>query len=70
MGRQLLNRLNRAGHWSSTFVNSNGQGLDHPNALRTRQAALSTILGETEVVYGNVDDLNESVDFCIARKVA
>lgn len=51
------------------YIKSEGHGLDHPNALRTRQAALSTILGETAVVYGDVDDLDESIGFCVARKV-
>ncbi|MCY4015518.1 MAG: methyltransferase domain-containing protein [Gammaproteobacteria bacterium] len=69
VARYLLDRLNPNGLLVFDYIKSEGHGLDHPNALRTRQAALSTILGETEVVHGNVDDLEESIGFCIARKV-
>ena len=69
VARYLLDRLNPGGLLVFDYIKSEGHGLDHPNALRTRQAALSTILAETEVVHGDVGDLNESIGFCIARKV-
>ena len=42
---------------------------DHPNAVRTRRVALATILEETEIVHGDVDDLDESIGFFIAREL-
>lgn len=66
--RYLLDRLKPNGLLVFDYIKSEGHGLDHPNALRTRQATLSTILAETEVVDGDVDDLDESIGFCIARK--
>lgn len=70
VARYLLDRLDPNGLLVFDYIKSEGHGMDHPNALRTRQAALSIILGETDVVYGDVDDLGESIGFCIARKLA
>ena len=65
----LLDRLNPNGLFVFDYIRSEGLGLDHPNALETREATLTTILDRTEVVYGSVDDLEESIGFCIVRKI-
>ena len=68
VAQYLLGRLNPGGLFAFDYIKSHGHGLDHPNALASRQQTLKTILDQTEVVYGKVGDLDEDISFCIARK--
>lgn len=65
----LLDRLKPNGLFVFDYVKSEGHGLDHPNALHTREETLSKILKATEVIDGDVSNPMESVGFCIAQKV-
>ena len=64
----LLARLNPGGLFVFDYIKSEGKGLDHPVALATRRACLQRILETTELVEGRIDDLDESVGLCVARK--
>jgi SAM-dependent methyltransferase len=66
----LLERLKPGGLFIFDYIKSDGLGLDHPKALEVRLECLKMILSQTKLVYGNVENLNESIDFCIVRKSA
>lgn len=64
----LLKRLNVGGLFVFDYIKSEGTGLDHPIALEMRQDCLKSILAQTQIVYGQINDINESIGLCIAQK--
>lgn len=64
----LLKRLKTGGLFVFDYIKSEGKGLDHPKALEMRQDCLKSILAQTQLVYGKINDINESIGLCIARK--
>jgi 2-polyprenyl-3-methyl-5-hydroxy-6-metoxy-1,4-benzoquinol methylase len=64
----LLKRLKEGGLFVFDYIKSEGKGLDHPKALEMRQDCLKSILAQTQIVYGKINDINESIGFCIAQK--
>lgn len=64
----LLSRLKMGGLFVFDYIKSEGKGLDHPAALEMRRACLQRILETTELVEGRIDNLDESVGMCMARK--
>jgi 2-polyprenyl-3-methyl-5-hydroxy-6-metoxy-1,4-benzoquinol methylase len=64
----LLQRLKPNGLFCFDYIKSEGTGLDHPNALEQREDCLKSILERTQIIHGKIDDINESVGLCIARK--
>ena len=64
----LLERLKPDGLFVFDFIKSDATGLNHPNALELREDCIRRILEETQIVSGRIDDLNESIGLCIARK--
>lgn len=68
VSQYLLERLRPGGLFVFDYIKSEGKGLDHPKALEMRKECLQSILWRTEVVYGEINDINDSVGLCIARK--
>jgi SAM-dependent methyltransferase len=66
----LLKRLKAGGLFVFDYIKSEGKGLDHPRALEMRQACLKSILASMDIVYGTINDINESIGFCIGKKRA
>lgn len=66
----LLRRLKIGGLFIFDYIKSEGKGLDHPKALEMRQDCLKCILAQTEIVSGQINDINESIGLCIAQKTA
>ena len=64
----LLNRLNTRGLFVFNYIKSEGEGLDHPNALEMREECVRSILDKTELVYGEIKDISLDIGFCIAQK--
>jgi 2-polyprenyl-3-methyl-5-hydroxy-6-metoxy-1,4-benzoquinol methylase len=64
----LIDRLNPGGMLVFDYIKSDGEGLDHPNALATRDACLNRILDRTQIIHGDVSDLTRSLSLCIGRK--
>ncbi len=64
----LLKRLEIGGLFVFDYIKSEGKGLDHPRALEMRQDCLKSILTNTQLVHGNLNDINESISVCIAQK--
>lgn len=64
----LLARLRPGGLLAFDYIKSDALGLDHPRALADREACLQRILAQTTIVHGQMNDLSQSVDFCIVRK--
>ncbi|MYD96051.1 MAG: class I SAM-dependent methyltransferase [Gammaproteobacteria bacterium] len=65
----LLERLKPNGLFVFDYIKSEGHGLDHPNALRTREETISEVLKTTRIIHGEASNPRESVGFCIAQKV-
>lgn len=68
ISKYLLDRLRTGGLFVFDYIKSDGVGLDHPNALITREACIKHILEHTKLIYGKVDDINKSIGLCIAQK--
>lgn len=64
----LLKRLKVGGLFVFDYIKSEGTGLDHPKALEMRQDCLKNILAQTRLVYGKINNINESIGLCIAQK--
>jgi 2-polyprenyl-3-methyl-5-hydroxy-6-metoxy-1,4-benzoquinol methylase len=64
----LLNRLKPGGLFVFDYIKSDGKGLDHPNALKTREDCIEIILKKTQVIYGRIDDITKSIGLCISQK--
>lgn len=64
----LLKRLKIGGLFVFDYIKSEGKGLDHPKALEMRLDCLKSILAQTQIVYGKINDINESIGLCIAQK--
>lgn len=64
----LLDRLKPGGLLVFDYIKSEGLGLDHPAGLEMRKACLQRILARTDVLHGDVEDIEQSVNLCIARK--
>jgi len=64
----LLKRLKTGGLLVFDYIKSEGKGLDHPRALEMRQECLRSILAQTQIVNGKINDINESISLCIAKK--
>lgn len=64
----LLERLNKGGIFVFDYIKSEGKGLDHPQALAQRVATLKLIQEKTELVTGNMENLDQTIGLCIARK--
>jgi 2-polyprenyl-3-methyl-5-hydroxy-6-metoxy-1,4-benzoquinol methylase len=64
----LLKRLRVGGLFVFDYINSEGKGLDHPKAQEMRQDCLKSILAQTQIMYGEVNDIAKSVGLCIVRK--
>jgi SAM-dependent methyltransferase len=66
--KYLLERLRPGGIFIFDYIKSEGIGLDHPNAVKTREDCLKFILEQTQIIDGKIDDINQSVGLCVARK--
>lgn len=64
----LFSRLNRGGVFAFDYVKSEAIGLDSRQGLEQRIDTLNYIKKNTVLIKGNLDNINESVSFCIARK--
>lgn len=64
----LLKRLKIGGLFVFDYIKSEGKGLDHPKSQEMRQDCLKSILVQAQIVHGNINDISESIGFCIARK--
>lgn len=64
----LLNKLKPGGLFVFDYIKSDGKGLDHPNALETRENCIKNILDKTQVIYGRIDDITKSIGLCIVQK--
>lgn len=65
----LLSRLKIGGLFIFDYVKSDALGLDHPKSLGMRKEVLALIIGQVEILHGDVSDLDSSIGFCIARKL-
>ena len=65
----LLKRLKTGGLFVFDFIKSDGKGLDHPNALEMRIKCIESILEKTQIISGKINDINESIDVCISKKI-
>jgi SAM-dependent methyltransferase len=64
----LINKLKPGGLFVFDYIKSEGEGLDHPNALTTREDCIQTILSKTRLIYGKADDISKSMSLCIVQK--
>ncbi len=64
----LLERLKPGGLFVFDYIKSKGTGLDHPNAVEMREDCIKRILEKTQIVSGKINDINESIGLCIAKK--
>jgi len=64
----LLRRLKTGGLFVFDYIKSEGKGLDHPNAVKMREECLRSILANTEILHGRINNIDESIGFCIAQK--
>ena len=64
----LLNRLKPGGLFVFDYIKSTGEGLDHPDAVKLRLECLQSIFSQTQIVHGNIKDINLSLDLCIVQK--
>ncbi len=64
----LLKRLNPGGLFVFDYIKSEGKGLDHPKAVEMRKDCLKSILEKTNIIHGNINDINESIGLCVAQK--
>lgn len=70
LSEYLLKRLKPGGLFVFDYIKSEATGLDHPNALATRIDCLKNILAKTRIIYGKIDNIDQSVGLSIARKLA
>jgi SAM-dependent methyltransferase len=68
VSKYLLDRLKPGGLFVFDYIKSDGIGLDHPNAVDMREDCIKLILGKTEILYGKINDINENIGLCIAKK--
>lgn len=68
VAEHLLDRLNPGGLFAFDYIKSHGHGLDHPNALKSREQTIRIILDRTQVVYGDISNIDEDIGFCIVEK--
>ncbi len=64
----LLKRLKPGGLFVFDYIKSECTGLDHPSAVKMRVDCIKRILEKTQIVSGKIDDINESIGLCIAKK--
>jgi SAM-dependent methyltransferase len=64
----LMKRLKPGGLFVFDYIKSEGVGLDHPKALEMRRDCLESILKHTSIIYGKINDINESIGLCIGQK--
>lgn len=64
----LLKKLKPGGLFIFDYIRSEGKGLDHPKALEMRKVCLENILKKTQIISGNIHDVDESIGLCVARK--
>jgi len=65
----LLNKLKPGGLFVFDYIKSEGEGLDHPNALATREDCIKSILAKTKLIYGKIEDISKSISLCISQKL-
>jgi 2-polyprenyl-3-methyl-5-hydroxy-6-metoxy-1,4-benzoquinol methylase len=68
MVKYLLDKLPLNGLFVFDFISSSGTGLDTPNGLIFRKAALQYISERVEVLNGEIS-IEKSCGLCIVRKV-
>ncbi len=64
----LLKRLKKGGLFVFDYIKSEGKGLDHPKSLEMRTDCLKYILDKTNIIYGKIKNINESIGLCIGQK--